>query len=81
MARVVVRYFAAARAAAGVSEEAVEADTIRACLTIVTANRGPELERVLRYCTLLVDGVAAHDLDQPVHGSVGIDVLPPFAGG
>jgi molybdopterin synthase sulfur carrier subunit len=81
MAQVVVRYFAAARAAAGVAEEVVEADTIRACLSLVTASRGPELERVLRFCTLLVDGVAAHDLDRPVDGSVGIDVLPPFAGG
>lgn len=81
MARVVVRYFAAARSAAGVSEDTVEADTVHGCLSVIEAMRGPELQRVMKACTLLVDGVAAHDLDRPLIGNVEIDVLPPFAGG
>jgi sulfur-carrier protein len=81
MAQVVVRYFAAARAAAGVADEVVEAKTVRECLATVATARGRELERVLGFCTFLVDGVAAHDLDRPLEGSAEIDVLPPFAGG
>jgi molybdopterin synthase sulfur carrier subunit len=81
MARVVVRYFAAARAAAGVAEDIVEAETIGLCLSTVEAMRGRELQRVMRACTFLVDGTQAHDLDRPLLGSVQIDVLPPFAGG
>jgi len=81
MARVVVRYFAAARSAAGASEDTVEADTVNGCLSIIVAMRGADLQRVLKACTLLVDGVAAHDLDRPLIGNVEIDVLPPFAGG
>jgi molybdopterin synthase sulfur carrier subunit len=81
MARVVVRYFAAARSAAGVSEDTVEADTVRGCVSMIEAMRGAELQRVMKACTLLVDGVAAHDLDRALIGNVEIDVLPPFAGG
>jgi molybdopterin synthase sulfur carrier subunit len=81
MAQVVVRYFAAARAAAAASEDVVEAATIRECLSIVTATRGPEFERVLRVCTLLVDGVAVHDRDVQLGSPTEVDVLPPFAGG
>lgn len=81
MARIVVRYFAAARSAAGVSEDVVEADTVHGCLSIVETMRGPALQRVMKACTLLVDGVAAHDLERPLIGNVELDVLPPFAGG
>jgi molybdopterin synthase sulfur carrier subunit len=81
MARVVVRYFAAARDAAGVSEETVEADTMRACMSVIEAAHGPELQRVMKVCTFLVDGLRTRDLDRPLLGDVEIDVLPPFAGG
>ena len=81
MARVVVRYFAAARDAAGVGEETVDADTIQACLSRIQENHGPELQRVLKVCSLLVDGLRARDLDRQLLGDVEIDVLPPFAGG
>jgi molybdopterin synthase sulfur carrier subunit len=81
MARVVVRYFAAARAAAGVSEDVLEADTIHACLSMIEAMRGPELQRVMKACTLLVDGIQARNLDRQLLDPVEIDVLPPFAGG
>ncbi len=81
MARVVVRYFAAARDAAGVAQETVDADTIQACLALIQENHGPELQRVLKVCSLLVDGLRARDLDRQLLGDVEIDVLPPFAGG
>lgn len=81
MARVVVRYFAAARAAAGVAEETVDADTIRQCLSIIEAGRGPGMQRVLKVCSLLLDGVQARDFDRVLSGTVELDVLPPFAGG
>jgi molybdopterin synthase sulfur carrier subunit len=81
MARVAVRYFAAARAAAGVSEDTVDADTVRECLSMIEAIRGPGLMGVLTVCSLLVDGVQARDLDRQLLGDVQLDVLPPFAGG
>jgi molybdopterin synthase sulfur carrier subunit len=81
MARVVVRYFAAARAAAGVAEDTVDADTIRECLLVIEARRGPDLQRVVKVCSLLLDGVQARDLDRRLSGTVELDVLPPFAGG
>ncbi|HEY3924793.1 MAG TPA: MoaD/ThiS family protein [Acidothermaceae bacterium] len=81
MARVVVRYFAAARAAAGVDEETVDADTVRECLSMIEGNRGPGLQRVIRVCSLLLDGVQVRDLDRRLSGTVELDVLPPFAGG
>lgn len=81
MARVVVRYFAAARSAAGVAEDTVEADTIQGCLSMIEAMHGPELQRVMTACTVLVDGVQARDLDRELLDNVEIDVLPPFAGG
>lgn len=90
---VTVRYFAAARAAAGVSEEtlpvpaAFEADGKPDPLTSVGAvaaavrERHPDLVRVLPRCSYLLDEVAVHGPATLVrHGQV-LDVLPPFAGG
>jgi molybdopterin converting factor small subunit len=83
-ARVTVRYWAAARDAAGVAEETVVAHTLAELLTVVAARHGATLPAVLRRCSYLVD-------DQPVgrrdparvllpDGAV-IEALPPFAGG
>jgi molybdopterin converting factor small subunit len=78
-----VRYFAAARAAAGSDCEEL---TVRDGLTVSDlldelGSRSPELARVLLRCSYLCDGVAVHDKAQPLHPSNTIDVLPPFAGG
>lgn len=81
MARVVVRYFAAARDAAGLAQETLDADTVGACLSVIAATHGPELQRVLTVCSLMVDGNRVRDLDHQLFGDVEIDVLPPFAGG
>ncbi|MCX6462518.1 MAG: MoaD/ThiS family protein [Pseudonocardiales bacterium] len=81
---VVVRYFAAARAAAGTETEKVDADpgaTVADVLAAVAAEHGPELARVLERCSFLLDEVAVRDRSAvPADGAV-LDVLPPFAGG
>jgi sulfur-carrier protein len=78
-----VRYFAAARAAAGSDSEQL---TLRAGATVGQlvdrlGGRSPELARVLLRCSFLCDGIAARDKAQPLQAGSTIDVLPPFAGG
>jgi sulfur-carrier protein len=78
-----VRYFAAARAAAGTESEtvAVEPGTTVAALVDTLAARGPELARVLKRCSFLCDGIAVRDEALNLFDGQTIDVLPPFAGG
>lgn len=77
---VTVRYWAGARAAAG-----VESDVVPGCRTVAEAVAAvdalhPGLAAVTAVSTLLLDGRATHrDHDLP-DGSV-LEVLPPFAGG
>lgn len=78
----VVRYFAAARAAAGVSEESVPGGRSLDHLTADLAGRhGDRLASVLKVASFLVDGVAWHDRQVPLPPGATVDVLPPFAGG
>ena len=61
---VVVRYFAGARAAAGVAEERVElaaAGSVADALAVVSTRRGPALLRILPSCSFLLNGIAVHD--------------------
>lgn len=78
-----VRYFAAARAAAGRETEIVNAapGTTVAALVASLAARGPELAHVLRRCSFLCDEIAVRDLAKELSDGQIIDVLPPFAGG
>ena len=78
-----VRYFAAARAAANAETETVRIvpGTTVAALIDTLAVRGPELARVLRRCSFLVDGIAVRDEAATLSDGQTIDVLPPFAGG
>ncbi|HVX44428.1 MAG TPA: MoaD/ThiS family protein [Mycobacteriales bacterium] len=78
---VLVRYWAAARAAAGCTEESIEAATIGQLVT--TLSTRPDLARVLRSSSLLIDGVATpiSDTERPLEGAGEVHVLPPFAGG
>ena len=82
---VLVRYFAGARAAAGVAEERVvltDGDTTVAnALAAALARRGPELDRVLPSCSFLLNGVAVHDHGIFIPDGGELDILPPFAGG
>jgi sulfur-carrier protein len=81
--RVIVRYFAAARAAAGAESEAltVEPDTTLTDLVEKLSDRDMNLATVLRRCSYLCDGVAVRDPSIPLRTGHIIDVLPPFAGG
>ena len=82
-AKVTVRYFAAARAAAGFDHEiiAVAPGTTIETLVQNLGERGPELAKVLRRCSYLCDGIAVRDLGMTLSDAQTVDVLPPFAGG
>ncbi|NYD99751.1 molybdopterin converting factor small subunit [Kineosphaera limosa] len=77
--RVTVRYWAAAKAAAGVEQEDRPVGTVAQVLAGARADH-PELERVLAVATVLLDGVPARDGQRLEPGST-LEVLPPFAGG
>jgi sulfur-carrier protein len=88
--QVTVRYFAAARAAAGVPEERLaiplSAGTDMSCtvgsvLAAATERHGASLARVLERCSFLLDEVAVHGTATAVRDGQALDVLPPFAGG
>jgi molybdopterin converting factor small subunit len=76
-----VRYFAAARAAAGVSEEVVPATTLGSLRAALVEAHGEGLASVLRVASFLVDGLPCRDPDAPLPDAGTVDVLPPFAGG
>ena len=80
---ITVRYYAAARAAAGSDSEQL---TVRPGATVRElvdglGGRSRELARVLVRCSFLCDGLAVRDQAQPLRAGNTIDVLPPFAGG
>ena len=80
-----IRYWAAAKEAAGLPEESVEAVTLRDALDLV-ASRRPDgrLADVIARSSFLVNadpvGRAARESIVLDDGAV-IEVLPPFAGG
>ena len=78
-----VRYFAAARAAAGLEQETV-AVASGATVTDLLAElrtRDQKLAIVLDRCSFLCDGVAVRDPGKTLETNQTVDVLPPFAGG
>jgi sulfur-carrier protein len=86
MATVTIRYWAAAREAAGAAEEAIEAATLAGALEEVVARRpdGERLRAVLSRSSFLVDGVSVGRsmvAEQVLHDGTEIEVLPAFAGG
>jgi molybdopterin converting factor small subunit len=86
MAKVIIRYWAAAKEAAGVQEESVEAVTLSDLLNTVVASRKPDgrLADVLARSSFLVNadpvGRVARQSILLDDGAV-VEVLPPFAGG
>jgi molybdopterin synthase sulfur carrier subunit len=93
MAIVTMRYWAAAKDAAGVAEEIVTADTLATALTVIGGQRrenapaaagATALSAVLARSSFLIDG---HRVGRLAAESVAladgavIEVLPPFAGG
>jgi sulfur-carrier protein len=85
MATVTMRYWAAAKEAAGVAEHELTADTLASALVAAAAHQGGErLRAVLARSSFLIDGnpVGRRAAESVVlaDGNV-IEVLPPFAGG
>ena len=81
---VTIRYFAAARAAAGVETEPLElpdGGTVQDALAALREQHGAELARVLDRCSFLLDEVAVRDRSAVMPAGATLDVLPPFAGG
>jgi sulfur-carrier protein len=86
-----VRYFAAARAAAGVEEEKfdlADGGTLGTLLEAILAVARPEppagtppLARVLSRSSFLLNEVAVRDRGAALKPDDVVDVLPPFAGG
>jgi len=86
MARVTIRYWAAAKEAAGVPEETFDAVTLSDALNAAVASRKPDsrLAAVLLRSSFLVNadpvGRTAKESIMLDDGAM-IEVLPPFAGG
>lgn len=81
-----IRYWAAAKAAAGTAEEPYRAVTLADALAAARERHAadPEFARVLLRCSFLVDGNPVGTRDHAaVHLPDGgtVEVLPPFAGG
>jgi molybdopterin converting factor small subunit len=85
--RVGVRYFAAARAAAGVNEEHLDVHlsdtgcTVGDVLEVAIDRHGAALRTVLDRCSFLLDERAVHGRGTTIRDGQVLDVLPPFAGG
>jgi sulfur-carrier protein len=78
---ITVRYFAGARAAAGVDTETRDAASLDELVGQIVAAHGEKLERVLTACSFLVDGTSTRDRALQLSPGSVVDVLPPFAGG
>ncbi|MFE1954393.1 MoaD/ThiS family protein [Streptomyces sp. NPDC059524] len=84
MAEGTIRYWAAAKSAAGVAEEPYDADTLADALAGARTRHPGDLVRVLQRSSFLVDGNPVGTRD---HATVRlaeggtVEVLPPFAGG
>jgi molybdopterin converting factor small subunit len=77
---VTVRFYAAARKAAGVSELQLEPATAMQVLD-KAVEAHPNLAQVLPQCSFLLNEIALHDLSTEILDNATLDVLPPFAGG
>jgi molybdopterin synthase sulfur carrier subunit len=79
-----IRYWAAARDAAGVAEEPYDAPSLAEALVKARERHGAAFAKVLERCSYVVDEVPAGTRD---HGAIElsaggtVEVLPPFAGG
>ncbi len=80
----VIRYWAAAREAAGTAEEPYEGRTLAQALDAARERHGSRLTQVLTRCAFVVDGTPVSRRDPATVGLTDggtIEVLPPFAGG
>ena len=86
MAKVTIRYWAAAKDAAGMPEETVEAETLASALAVVLAGRPSpgQLRQVIDRSSFLVNALPvrrAAAAETLLQDGATIEVLPPFAGG
>jgi molybdopterin converting factor small subunit len=84
MATGTIRYWAAAKEAAGCAEEAYDAATLADALAAAAGGRGDRFAAVVARCSYVVDtapvGTRDHATVVLTDGGV-VEVLPPFAGG
>ncbi|EHK87009.1 MoaD/ThiS family protein [Saccharomonospora azurea] len=76
-----VRYFAAARAQAGVDSEEWQEPDLGSLVEAIGRRHGERMAAILDSSSLLVDGTVASDRSRSLDGVDSVDVLPPFAGG
>jgi molybdopterin converting factor small subunit len=84
VARGTVRFWAAAKEAAGRAEEPYDAATLHEALVAVRSAHSERFATVLATCSLIVDGspVGARDPARvPLTDGGVVEVLPAFAGG
>jgi molybdopterin synthase sulfur carrier subunit len=79
-AAVTVRYYAGARAAAGLVEESARPGVVAQLRKELGARHDAKFEAVLASSTLLCDGRPLAD-DAMIGPGATVEVLPPFAGG
>ncbi|PYY38861.1 MULTISPECIES: MoaD/ThiS family protein [unclassified Curtobacterium] len=76
-----LRFFAAARAAVGIDDTTVTADSLDDALRQVEAADPERWAALQERCSYLVDGVTTRDRSTSLDGVALVDVMPPFAGG
>ena len=76
----IVNFYAAARAACGVSESQIDGATLGEVIASASKEH-TQLIAILPGCSYLVNGAAESNNDVKVSAGDVIDVLPRFAGG
>jgi molybdopterin converting factor small subunit len=76
----VVNFYAAARAASGVSESQIDGATLGEIIATASA-QNPKLIAILPGCSYLVNGAAESNNEIKISADDVIDILPRFAGG
>jgi molybdopterin synthase sulfur carrier subunit len=79
-ARVIILFFAAARQAAGIGKESVDASTLAEALEAARLRHGDAFAAVLEGCRVWVNGEPA-DENTPLVDGDEVAVLPPVSGG
>ena len=75
-----VNFYAAARAASGVSEWRIDGSTLGEIIASASAEY-PHLVAILPGCSYLVNGLAELNTDLKISTEDVLDILPRFAGG
>ena len=76
----IVNFYAAARAASGVSESQIDGATLGEVIASASAQY-PKLVGILPGCSYLLNGAAESNNDMKISAADVIDILPRFAGG